>query len=186
MSTGVGRVSGHYAGAFTRLVAFVIDWLIVIGLYGLILGGGQFFLDLLFGVTVDFGAADPIWYWLGLAGWAFLYLVVGLTIAGRSIGKAVVGLKVVTREGRPIGPGRASVRVVAFPLNFLLMGLGFIGIILGRERRALHDVISGSTVVYDWGDRPAELPAPLTRFLERRGVPVTAAAEPAEAERVND
>lgn len=49
--------------------------------------------------------------------------------------------------------------------------------ILGRERRALHDVIAGSAVVYDWGDRPAQLPAPLTRWLERRGVAVAQAPE---------
>ena len=183
MTPVIGQVSGHYAGAFTRLVAFIIDWVIVIGVFGFILAGGQFFLDLLFGINVDFGAASTIWYWLALTAWAFLYLVVGLTISGRSIGKAVAGLKVVTRQGLPIGPGRAAVRILAFPLNFLLMGLGFLGIVLGRERRAIHDVISGSVVVYDWGDRPAELPAPLTRYLEARaaaaGSSTSGEAEPA-------
>jgi uncharacterized RDD family membrane protein YckC len=66
MSTGAGQVSGQYAGAFTRLVAFGIDWLILTGIYGLILAGGQFFLNLLFGIEVDFGAIDPAWSWLGL------------------------------------------------------------------------------------------------------------------------
>jgi hypothetical protein len=38
------------------------------------------------------------------------------------------------------------------------------------ERRALHDVLAGSAVVYDWGDRPAEMPAPITRWFARHGV----------------
>ena len=136
----------------------------------------------MFGIEVDFGAVDPAWNRLGLGAWVFLYLFVGLTITWRSVGKALVGLKVVTWQGMPLSPGRAAVRVVTIPLNFLLMGIGFVGIILGRERRALHDVISGSAVVYDWGDRPAELPASLTRFLERRGVAIAAAARSSETE----
>ena len=34
----------------------------------------------------------------------------------------------------------------------------------------VHDVLAGSTVVYDWGDRPAEIPAPITRWFARHGV----------------
>lgn len=169
MTSRSGQVSGHYAGAFTRLAAFVVDWLIILAVYGFILASASFVLELLAGLEVDFSVANPIWYWLGFGAWAFVYMVFGLAITGRTIGKALVGLKVVTREGAPISPGRAAVRVIAMPLSFALLGLGFLGIILGRERRALHDVISGCAVVYDWGDRPAELPTPLARYLERRG-----------------
>jgi uncharacterized RDD family membrane protein YckC len=76
----------------------------------------------------------------------------------------------VSRHGSPLTPRAAFVRVVTFPLSLAVFGLGLIGIVVGRERRALHDVLAGSAVVYDWGDRPAELPAPLTRWLAERGV----------------
>jgi hypothetical protein len=56
----------------------------------------------------------------------------------------------------------------------LLLGLGLVGVVIGRERRALHDVFAGSVVVYDWGDRPAELPAPLTRWIADHGTPAAA------------
>jgi uncharacterized RDD family membrane protein YckC len=42
------------------------------------------------------------------------------------------------------------------------LGLGFIGILLGRNRRALHDVIAGTVVIYSWDARAARL-----RFLSR-------------------
>ena len=42
--------------------------------------------------------------------------------------------------------------------------------LVDRERRALHDMLARTAVVYDWGERPAKLPAPLTRYLERKGV----------------
>ncbi len=87
------------------------------------------------------------------------------------MGKAIVGLRVVNRDGSPLGGPRAFLRVLVFPLSFALLGWGFLGILLGRERRALHDVTAVTTVVYDWGDRPAELPAPLTSWLSRRTAP---------------
>jgi uncharacterized RDD family membrane protein YckC len=39
---------------------------------------------------------------------------------------------------------------------------------VGRNRRALHDLIAGTAVVYDWGDRPAQMPAPLSSFIADR------------------
>ena len=59
---------------------------------------------------------------------------------------------------------RGLVRTLAFPLSFLLLGLGFVGILLGRDRCALHDVIAGTAVVYDWDAREARL-----RSLAREG-----------------
>jgi uncharacterized RDD family membrane protein YckC len=99
--------------------------------------------------------------------WAFVYLAASLAIAGRTIGMGVVGLLVVSRNGHPITGRKAALRALAFPLSFLPLGLGLLGILVGKERRALHDVAAGTTVVYDWGDRPAELRAPLQSWLDR-------------------
>jgi len=43
------------------------------------------------------------------------------------------------------------------------LGLGFVGILMGNRRRALHDVIAGTAVIYSWDARAARL-----RFLSRR------------------
>ena len=48
-------------------------------------------------------------------------------------------------------------RALVFPLSFLLFGLGFLGILVAREHRALHDVIAGTAVVYSWDARSARL-----------------------------
>ena len=53
-------------------------------------------------------------------------------------------------------------RTPALPLSFLFPGLGFAGILLGDRRRALHDVIAGTAVIYSWDARAARL-----RFLSR-------------------
>lgn len=127
-----------------------------------------FVLDLVSSVRLDLAEGSGLVWQIGLPVWAFLYHWVSLTVAGRTPGKAVLGLRVVCRDGSPISAGRAFVRVLTFPLAFLLFGLGFIGILVDRERRGLYDFIAGTTVVYDWGDRPAELPSPLSGWLARR------------------
>jgi uncharacterized RDD family membrane protein YckC len=63
-----------------------------------------------------------------------------------------------------VGTKRGLLRTLAFPLSFLLLGLGFLGILLGRDRRALHDVIADTAVVYCWDAREARL-----RSLAREG-----------------
>jgi hypothetical protein len=65
-------------------------------------------------------------------------------------------------DGSDASGRRAVVRTLALPLSFLLLGLGFLGIVLGDKRRALHDVIAGTAVVYSWDARAARL-----RFLSR-------------------
>jgi hypothetical protein len=68
----------------------------------------------------------------------------------------------------------ALVRTLTFPASLLFFGAGLVGVVIGREHRGLHDVLAGSTAVVDFGDRPAQLPAPLSRFLarqEERGSP---------------
>ena len=79
---------------------------------------------------------------------------------GKTIGMAILGLELVRRDGSRVGAGRVAIRVITFPLSFLLLGLGFLGILVGREHRALHDVFAGTTIVYAWDARAARL-----RFL---------------------
>lgn len=163
-----GLVSGHYAGAFTRGLAFIVDWIVILVLYSIFVAGAQVLAGFLFEVELDSG----VQWLIGLGVWAVLYLALGTAITGRTIGKALLGLKIVTRAGLSIGLGRATARVFALPISIALLGLGFLGIVLGKEHRALHDVIAGTSVVYDWGDRRAEMPAPLTRWLQRRSIRV--------------
>jgi len=75
---------------------------------------------------------------------------------------AVLGIRVVRADGRTLEPRQGVVRALVFPLSFLLCGLGFLGIIVQREHRALHDLIAGTAVIYAWDARAARL-----RFLAR-------------------
>lgn len=176
--TGRGRVTGNYAGAVTRLLAFIADAAIVTITFSMFLAISGFAINLIWGHDLDLSDDGSAWWLLGIAAYAGFYAWVGLVTAGRTFGKSIVGLRVVDRSGGPLMPRAATIRVVTFPLNFLLFGLGFAGIVFDRERRALHDYLAKSAVVYDWGDRPAELPAPLSRWLDRRNAVETPTTPP--------
>ena len=170
------QVSGHYSGPVTRLLAFATDGLIVTAVFSLTVGGIELVARLVLGTSPVSGERSGWMWFAAYASLAFLYSVVSLAIAGRTPGKALVGLRVVARSGEPVTPRQAVVRTICLPLSFAIFGLGLVGIIIGREHRALHDVLGGTAVVYDWGDRPAELPTPLSRYLVRRGALAEASA----------
>lgn len=153
--TTVGR-QGNYAGAVTRLVAFAVDigiiWLVytlgaaALSLASQLVTGHPFRLDRhqVAGAVV-------------LVVWGFVYFAYQWSLGGKTIGSALLGVQVVQADGAPVPPRRAVVRTLVLPLSFLFLGLGLLGIVVQRERRALHDLIAGTAMVYDWDARAAHL-----------------------------
>ena len=169
-------VSGHFAGPFSRLVSHALDASASVALFGLAGAVLGFFYD---AITRD-ERQLTIAPWLGwtlFAIWVFLWFWLPLAATGRSPAKALVGLRVLRGDGTRIGPWRALVRVLCLPWSMALLGLGLFGIVLGRRRRAMHDVIADTVVVYDWGTRRAEQPVPLrARLAARRSAEESVAA----------
>jgi uncharacterized RDD family membrane protein YckC len=152
-------LQGHFAGVVSRFVAFAIDALTVVVLFTLAAKLVEFLVTILSGQR--FVASEHrVLAIVTLAAWTFLYFAYSFAADGRTLGMAVVGLRVVRRDGGSISGARAVVRVLALPVSFLAFGLGLLLVLVERERRALHDVIAGTVVVYAWDARAARL-----RFL---------------------
>jgi uncharacterized RDD family membrane protein YckC len=160
----VTDVTGHYAGPITRLAAHALDTAIAVAVFTMASGALLSALRTV-GVPVEELNRNGVAFISSLVLWGFAYWWASTAVAGRTPGMALVGLRIVTRVGEPLSGRRAFVRVLMLPVSFLLLGLGLVGAVLDRERRALHDRLAGSTVVYDWGDRRATLPTPLARWL---------------------
>lgn len=159
------HLQGHYAGIVSRLGGFVIDVLTILVVFAI---AGQVF-DYLVSTVLgdDFALSErPALSAIALVVWAFVYCAYPLSVAGRTFGMAAVGLQVVSKDGSPLRGRQAVVRVLVFPLSFLIFCFGFVLILLKRDRRALHDLIAGTAVVYAWDARSARL-----RFLARKGQP---------------
>lgn len=70
------------------------------------------------------------------------------TVSGRTIGKAIMGLQVVQKDGRNLTIGSAMIRhLIGYPLTILTFGLGFLFAIFNSKGRALQDYLAGTIVV---------------------------------------
>ena len=94
------------------------------------------------------------------AGFLITYLTVGWSASGRTLGAQAMGLRVTDAGGRRLR-GR-----VAFPRALIasIFPIGLLWCAIDRRNRALHDLLTGSTVVYDW--------------LPRRSIELAAARRP--------
>jgi uncharacterized RDD family membrane protein YckC len=153
---------GHYAGAVSRLVAFAADVGASWGLFTLGAAALTFTIQLLTGSKFSLDK-HQIASLVAAAVWEFIYFAYQWALSGKTIGMAVLGIRVVRTDGSPLGPRQAVVRTLALPLSFLILGLGFVGILTNRDRHALHDRIAGTAVVYSWDARAARL-----RWLARQ------------------
>ena len=154
-------LQGRYAGFASRFVAFAVDQGVIIALFALALAVINFAAGVLTGDPIHWHRGD-IWVGVAFVAWEFLYFAYSWAASGKTAGMAMFGVRVVRPDGTDASGRQAVVRTLALPLSFLLLGLGFLGIVLGDKRRALHDVIAGTAVVYSWDARAARL-----RFLSR-------------------
>ncbi len=102
--------TGRYAGPVTRLLAVIIDGFVVSVGFTLTLAGLGFVLSLV-SDGLDFSGRRGFWLASLFVLWILLYLVIGIAVFGKTIGKAVMGVRVVSSDGsivikRP--PGRVA------------------------------------------------------------------------------
>lgn len=146
------------AGFFRRTLATFVDMLVVCGVCAALaypVGreiDWRLALDdpaLFFSSLTDPGwiahAAGILGLWIAF--W-WCYFAVGWGLLGATIGKWVFGLRIVDHRGRaPIGLSRAFLRLAAYSVSSVTLGMGHLLVILRHDRRALHDVLAGTWVV---------------------------------------
>jgi uncharacterized RDD family membrane protein YckC len=152
---------GRYAGFASRFMSFVVDIIVITAIFLIVLAAIWFSAKILTGTSINFSRGD-VWVLIGYVIWAFIYFARSWGASGRTAGMAIFGVQVVREDGGDVSERRAALRTLVFPLSFLVLGLGFLGIVVGHRRRALHDVIAGTTVIYCWDARAARL-----RYLSR-------------------
>ena len=145
------------ANVGSRSLAFLID-IVIVGAVSL---GGLLALGL--GTN-----ALPAWLVVPiliilLPGWYFGYFVASETLwNGRTVGKAALGLRVVTKEGGPVRFRHAAVRTVMGLVDFGI-GTGFFAIVfilLTPDNQRLGDLLAGTLVLRERSGLPA--PAPVS------------------------
>ena len=94
---------------------------------------------------------------------AVAYNVGAWTLFGATLGKALLGLRVVGPDGKPPRIGRALLRCAGYWLSAVPFMLGFLAILVDPQRRAWHDRLAKTSVV-----RATTVAAPPLVIRERR------------------
>jgi uncharacterized RDD family membrane protein YckC len=188
------HLKGSYAGFVSRLMAFVIDVVIISFTIGTVtwflsvtatvmqlrtflgfslsaIPGSAEFIDALFG---------PVTAGVFIAFVIIAYQVIFIAFAGQTPGKALLGLRVVSLDGKRLGYGRAVLRLLGYLASGLPLYLGFIWVIFDDRRQAWHDKIAGTCVIYTWEARPDE--QFLSREIQQLERPEPAALPPGSAQ----
>src|ERR687896_314829 len=151
---GMMNKPGHEAetnqvGLVTRALAAVVDLALISAL--LSIGSGL----LASIVPAISGGSDGLSIW-GVLTFGVVGFLIGGSIfvafwalIGQTPGMRFLSIHLDAGGSQEIGLRRALKRILAVPLSFLPLGLGFLAILLSPERRGWHDRIAGTVVVYD-------------------------------------
>jgi uncharacterized RDD family membrane protein YckC len=145
---------GHEAetnqvGLVTRALAAVVD----LGLLSILFSIASGVLASI--IPAVTGGSDGLSIWGVLTWWVVGVFVGGAifvafwALVGQTPGMRLLSIHLDADGSQEIGLRRALRRLVAIPLSLLPFGLGFFAILLSPKRRAWHDRIAGTTVVYD-------------------------------------
>jgi uncharacterized RDD family membrane protein YckC len=157
-------LGGAYAGIVSRVLAFSIDIFVLI--MALVLGWvfvsaivSMFDLDRLFQSlfgTTGHGTLRVATSGVMLTLIACVYWIFGWTFIGATVGKFLMGLRVVGPGGSRLGFWRSLRRVIGYFISAFALGLGFLWVIVNKRHHSWADKLSGSSVVYAWHARPDE------------------------------
>lgn len=135
MSRSDDKSDLHLADFAERLVAFSVD-------YALFFLGAQVSLLALSRVV-----ALPENEWVILWNALFLLYQAYASCEGRvSLGKQLLGLKVVTVDSEPLSLGQSVIRALAY-IPGSVLSLGFLWSLISPNRQGWHDLAAGSYVV---------------------------------------
>lgn len=150
MSIDLQPPEPDYGGFWTRVIARMIDGIIVIALLLLLealLRGG---------VSHEYESAEQELRWI-------LFWVAGqwLYFAGlhaspwqATLGKRMIGLRVVGPQGERISFARATGRYFAEILSGLILMIGYLMVAFTRRKQGLHDLLASTRVIYVDDDAP--------------------------------
>jgi uncharacterized RDD family membrane protein YckC len=78
---------------------------------------------------------------------SLVYYVGYWSTSGQTLGKTMLGLKVVDRTGSPLSIGKAVLRYLGYLISAAIFSLGFVWIAFDQKRQGWHDKIAGTYVV---------------------------------------
>ncbi|MFT5689170.1 MAG: putative RDD family membrane protein YckC [Planctomycetota bacterium] len=79
--------------------------------------------------------------------WLLYSTLMDASLMQGTFGKAALGLRIVDKHGTRLSIGRATARNLAKILSYIPFGLGFLWVLVSKNKRGWHDSLSKTTVV---------------------------------------
>lgn len=140
------QIKVNIASPWARLVAYLIDVLILVIIFGLIL------FSIVSSTEIEVLLNNLLKYLIFL----ILFFSIALPLincllickAGGTLGKLLTGTRIIDEKGLNLSFLRAFFRnYIGYTVSSIFLWLGFIWILKDKERRAWHDLITGSWVI---------------------------------------
>jgi len=142
----VNEINISYGGFWKRVIAYLIDGLIIAVPITMIFG--TVIPDVMMAENVQakpFAVTVPQLVMI-LASWIYF---AGLESSAwqATVGKKILGMKVTDADGQRINFIKATIRYVAKILSSFILMIGFIMVAFTAKKQGLHDFIAGTTVI---------------------------------------
>jgi len=144
MPTPSARLEVETATLWPRLLALIYDFFPVLGIWFAVavlsyaLNGGEPVTPGSLGAWLEFAA---------LVGATFLYAGLSWRFGGQTLGMRAWRLRAVDADGNPPGWAAIALRFGVGAVSLGVAGLGFVWVLIDRERRSWHELASGTLTV---------------------------------------
>lgn len=161
---------GYYAGFISRLIAMIVDiviismasaattWFFQITMAVLqvdsFLGFSLAAFPQLTGVVQFLTSPVLVGILIGL--FVAVYHVFFWSLAGQTPGKMLLGVRIVSVDGKRLTVFQSMVRFTGYIISGFLFYLGFLWMLVDDRRQTWHDRLAHTYVVYTWAARPDE------------------------------
>lgn len=157
------NVATNYAGFGSRLVAWIIDVIIIaalqsfvvmpvmamlgLGIASQIENSGEFSDAEAIGMVGAIIAAASSLFIITFAISILYFAILESSKSQGSVGKMALGIKVVDMDGQQVSFGKALLRSIGKIISGMIMYIGYLMAAFTDKKQGLHDMIAGTLVV---------------------------------------
>ena len=101
-------------------------------------------------VMENYGKSDEYTYFYIISWFVLILIIIALWTdwGGKTPGKALFNIHIVKLDNSSIGFTRSIIRFLGYILSTIPLFIGFFMIFVTKNKRGLHDLVSGTKVVY--------------------------------------
>ena len=176
MAAMQSTIAGPYGGFWLRVVARIIDTVIIAIALGVIEFVSRGVLD-----DYDTPGEEGFWTLVWFVGHWLYFASLHASEWQATLGKRVVGLRVTNLQGQRISFGRATGRYFAEILSALILLIGYLMVAFTERKQGLHDMLASTLVVRADGRLVTGSQADRHEAAYRPSVPMSSASASGES-----